>query len=327
MNNKQTFTNLNLLFAGFLLLLVSPPVAAQEPSEKPSDAASAIASSTSTQDYSFSTYAAAEESSEKPSDAASAIDSSTQRQDDSQELTKQLANPIAALTLVPFQVDYNEGIGVGGNGQNWTTKIQPVVPFSLNDDWNLISRTILPVIDQQDVISPGSSQFGLGDTVQSLFFSPNEPGPFGEVFGIGLVTLLPTTTDDLLGSEKWGLGPTAIALKQQGGWTYGGLVNHIESVGGASDRADVSATFIQPFLSYATEKQTTFSISSEATYDWQSEQWSVPINLEVKQLLKIGKAPIQIGAGLRYWADSPDNGPQGWGARITATLIFPKFGR
>jgi hypothetical protein len=245
---------------------------------------------------------------------------------DKESLTKELANPIAALTLLPFQVDYNKGHGVDGNGKNWTLKIQPVIPFSINDDWNLISRTILPVIDQQDVF-PGSGESGLGDTAQSFFLSPNEPGPFGEVWGAGLVVLLPTATDDLLGTEKWGIGPTAIGLKQVGPWTFGGLINHIESVGGNGDRADVSQTFLQPFLSYATEKHTTFSLDAEATYDWKSEQWSVPLNFEVKQLVMIGKAPIQIGAGARYWADSPDNGPEGWGLRITATFLFPKFKR
>jgi hypothetical protein len=291
MKIKPIFSS--LLFVGFSLLIVSPQVGAEEPIEKPSNDEHAIVSSTPTQE-------------------------------DSKDLSKQLANPIAALNIIPFQVDYNDGLGVGGKGENWTTKIQPVIPFAINDDWNLISRTILPYIDQQDVISPGSSQSGLGDTVQSFFFSPNEPGPFGEVWGAGLVALLPTATDDLLGTEKWGIGPTAIGLKQVGPWTFGGLVNHIESVGGDGNRADVSLTFIQPFLSYVTEKQTTFSLSPEMTYDWESEEWSVPINFEVKQLVMIGKAPIQIGAGARYWADSPDNGPEGWGVRFSVTLLFPK---
>jgi hypothetical protein len=295
MNIKPFFSS--LLFAGFFLLLVSPHAGAEEPSEKPSN-------------------------------DENAIDSSTPAQDDSKDLSKSLANPIAALNIIPFQFDYNDGLGVDGNGQSWSVDIQPVVPFAINDDWNLISRTIIPVIDQQDVLFPGSRETGLGDTVQSFFFSPNEPGPFGEVFGVGLVSLLPTATNDLLGAEKWGLGPTAIALKQQGPWTHGGLVNHIVSVGGDGDRADVSATFIQPFISYVTEsKKTTFSLTSEASYDWESEQWSVPLNFEVKQLVMIGKAPIQIGVGPRYWVDSPDNGPQGWGVRISATLIFPKFTR
>ena len=163
--------------------------------------------------------------------------------------------------------------------------------------------------------------------MQSFFVSPNKPGPFGEIWGAGLVTLLPTATDDLLGTEKWGIGPTAIVLKQEGPWTFGGLVNHIESVGGDNDRADVSQTYLQPFLSYVTENQTTFSLSPEVTYDWEIEQWSIPINFEVKKLVMIGKAPIQIGAGVRYWADSPDNGPEGWGLRLSLTFLFPSGGK
>jgi len=99
---------------------------------------------------------------------------------------------------------------------------------------------------------------------------------------------LPTATDDALGGEKFGLGPTAVALKQQGPWTYGALANHVWSVAGDDDREDVNATFLQPFLSYITATHTTFGLNTESTYDWQNDQWSVPINLTVAQLLKIG---------------------------------------
>jgi hypothetical protein len=102
------------------------------------------------------------------------------------------------------------------------------------------------------------------------------------------------------------------------------LFNHIESVSGDDDRSDVSATFIQPFLTYITKTKTTFALNTESTYDWEKETWSVPINFNVLQLLRIGKLPVQIGAGVRYWADSPENGPQDWGARIQCTMLLPK---
>jgi hypothetical protein len=202
--------------------------------------------------------------------------------------------------------------------------VQPVVPFSLNDDWNLISRTILPIIDQDDVPFSGVGETGLGDTVQSLFFSPKAPTSSGWIWGAGPVFLLPTATDDILGAEKWGIGPTAVALKQVGPWTYGGLVNHIESVRGDSNRADVSATFLQPFLSYVTPTQTTFSVNMESTYDWEREDWSVPINFNVSQLLRLGNQLVQLGAGLRYWASAPEAGPEGWGIRFNVVLLYPR---
>ena len=136
--------------------------------------------------------------------------------------------------------------------------------------------------------------------------------------------LLPTATEDVLGAEQWAAGPTAVALRQSGSWTYGALANHIESFAGDGDRADVSATFLQPFLTYITAKQTTFAINTESTYDWETEQWSVPLNLQASQLLKLGGQHVQVGGGVRYWLDSPSGGPDGWGLRMNLVLVFPR---
>ncbi len=245
---------------------------------------------------------------------------------DEAELAKMLSNPIASLIIVPIQADYDENFGPDEEGSVWRINIQPVVPFTLNEEWNLISRTILPVIDQDDIPLKGMGESGIGDIVQSLFLSPQKPTSSGIIWGAGPVFLIPTATDDALGSEKWGIGPTAVALKQDGPWTYGALTNHIESFAGDDDRADVSLTLLQPFLTYRTRTMTTLALEMQSTYDWENEQWSVPINFSVQQLLKIGKMPLQIGAGVRYWADSPDNGAEDWGVRLMMTFLFPKIG-
>ena len=243
---------------------------------------------------------------------------------DEEDLAKKLANPVASLISVPIQANYDENIGPNEDGSVWRINIQPVIPITLSDKWNLISRTILPVIDQEDIPIKGKGESGIGDILQSLFFSPTEPTARGWIWGAGPVFLLPTASEDVLGTEQWGIGPTAVGLKQVGPWTIGGLVNHVESVAGEEDRADVSATFNQPFLSYITKTKTTISLNTESTYDWENEEWSVPINFNVLQLLKIGPQIIQVGVGVRYWADSPDGGPQDWGARLQLTFLFPK---
>jgi hypothetical protein len=236
------------------------------------------------------------------------------------DLAKKLANPISDLISVPIQSNYDFGIGAG-DGTKWTTNIQPVIPFGISEDWNIISRTILPVIDQEGIAPAGSSldEFGLGDTVQSFFFSPKQSSP---IWGVGPVFLIPTATDSLLGTEKWGIGPTAVVLKQEGPWTYGALANHLWDFAGDDSRDPVNATFLQPFVAYITPTKTTFTLNTETTYDWQNDQWIVPINFIVSQLLKIGDQPVQAFVGARYYAEKPANGPE-WGLRLGMTFLFP----
>jgi len=239
------------------------------------------------------------------------------------DLAKKLSNPVAAMISVPFQFNYDRGFGPD-DGNRETLNIQPVIPFSLNDDWNLISRTILPVIWQNDIAGQSGNQFGLGDITQSFFFSPKQPGPGGIIWGVGPVFLIPTGTDDMLGTGKWGAGPTAVLLKQDGPWTYGILANHIWSFAGEGSRPDVSSTFLQPFLSYTTKDAWTFTLNTESSYDWKGDQWSIPINFNVSKLVKFGEQPVSLSAGVRYWADTPENSAEGWGFRLGLTFLFPK---
>jgi len=245
-------------------------------------------------------------------------------QESAADLAKKLSNPVAALISLPFQLNYDEKIGPTESGERWLLNVQPVVPFTLNEDWNVISRTILPVVSQKDIFPGAGSQSGIGDIVQSVFFSPKAPTAGGWIWGAGPVLLLPTGSDDLLSAKKWGLGPTAVLLKQDHGWTYGALANHIWSVAGDSARSDISTTFVQPFLSYTTPTAWTFAVNTESTYDWKNDQWSVPLNLFVSKVTKIDTQLISVGGGVRYWADGPDSGPHGWGLRLVVTLLFPK---
>lgn len=245
-----------------------------------------------------------------------------QQADQSVELAKKLANPVASLISVPLQFNYDDNFGANDDGSKSVLNIQPVIPFSLNAKWNLITRTIVPLASTTNV-PPGFSESGLGDIVQSFFFSPKEPVG-GWILAAGPVILYPSATDRTLGGEKWGAGPTALALKQQGPWTLGMLVNHIESFAGTSARTDISATFVQPFVAYITKTKTTLGLNTESTYNWETAQWSIPINASVSQLLKVGPQILQVQAGIRYWAESPANGPDGFGFRAAVTFLFPK---
>ncbi|HSU67435.1 MAG TPA: hypothetical protein VLJ39_11220 [Tepidisphaeraceae bacterium] len=243
--------------------------------------------------------------------------------DDAQELAKKLSNPVASLISVPFQGNFDVGSGVTGDGSKFTLNIQPVVPISISTNANLIVRTIVPVIAQANIRGDHETDFGLGDVVQSFFYSPKKPTAGGIIWGAGPVFLYPTGTSQYTTGKKWGAGPTFVVLKQFGQTTVGLLANHIWSVAGSNNRPAVSSTFLQPFVSYTTKGATTYTFNAESTYNWKTKQWSVPINATIAQLVRIGKQPVSIGFGGRYYVATPDFGPH-WGVRVVTTLLFPK---
>jgi len=236
------------------------------------------------------------------------------------DLAQQLANPVASLISVPFQNNIDCCYGELG-GARYTLNIQPVIPISISDDWNMIVRTIVPIIYQEPSVAGGEDAFGFGDTVQSFFFSPKAVHN-GLVWAVGPVFLYPTG-ESALGSERWGAGPTGLILKQApGGVTYGMLVNHLWSFAGDSDRADFSNTLLQPFISKSLPNSTTFSLNSETSYDWIRDSWTVPINVGVSHIVRFGRQPVQIAGTGRYYLAAPTGGPE-WGVRVTMTLLFP----
>jgi hypothetical protein len=231
---------------------------------------------------------------------------------------------VANLISVPVQYNRDEYGGANDGAVVNSVVMQPVVPFTLNEDWNLITRTIVPLVDREDFPVAALNESGLGDITESLFFSPKEPTAGGVIWGAGPVLLLPTASDDTLGTGKWGVEPTGVVLKQTGPWTVGMLANHIWSVAGDDDRTDVNATFLQPFFSYTTKSHMTVGAYTESAYDWESEQWSVPLIVQAGQLFKIGPQIMQFAVAGKYWAEAPDDGPEGWGLRAQLTFLFPK---
>ena len=241
------------------------------------------------------------------------------------DLAQSLTNPLADLMTIPIQMNYDREIGVQDEGWKLQTNIQPVIPVDLTREWMLITRTTLPVIYQDDVFAGAGSQFGLGDTSLSLFLSPQRPASDSVIWGAGPIFLLPTATDSKLGADKWGAGPTAVALTMRGPWTIGALGNHIWSFAGDSDGPDINNTLLQPFAAYTWPNAWTVSMQSETTYDWNSENWSVPVNLAVAKLVRWGKLPVSLQAGVGYWLESPDSGAEGFRFRLQANFVLPRL--
>jgi len=235
-------------------------------------------------------------------------------------LAKQLANPVANLISVPFQNNFDFNVGPF-EGFKYTLNIQPVVPISIGENWNMISRTIVPIISQNDVSAKGENEFGLGDIAQSIFFSPKEVKN-GLVWGVGPVFLLPTATDNALGANKWGIGPNALILKLNGQWTYGALVNHIWSYAGGGAN-DINATFFQPFMTYASKTGASITIASENTQSWDNDIFGGFAGVFYAKVVRFGKQMMQLGGGPKIYYGNNSFNPE-WGFRANIIFLFPK---
>jgi hypothetical protein len=237
-------------------------------------------------------------------------------------LAKQLANPVAALISVPIEFTWDTRAGVNETGSISTLIFKPVIPMSLNSDWNLISRTIVPMIQFNDVV-PGTTTSGFGDVLQSFFFSPKAPTAGGVIWGVGPAISIPVGRDQF-STNQWGLGPTGVVLVQQGPWTYGALVNQIWGVSGSQEgKPYQNAFYAQPFLSRTFPGGRSLGANLEMNYDWERQQWKIPLNLSASQVTRIGSQMVSFGATARYYVARPDGAPE-WGLRFTVTLLFPK---
>lgn len=236
------------------------------------------------------------------------------------ELAKKLANPVAALVSLPLQANWDFHNGPQ-NATRFTLNVQPVIPFSMGEKWNLITRTILPIIYAESPVQGGTTSEGIGDVNQSFFFSPKAPTSGGWIWGVGPVLYYPTGSEEI-SARKWAAGPTAVVLKQESGWTYGMLANHLESFSGPGPNY-ISSSFLQPFLAYTTKTYTTFTLNTETTYSWREDEWTVPVNVLAAQMLKLGGIPISLQLGGRVYAERPEGGPD-WGIRFAVTFLFPK---
>jgi predicted small secreted protein len=234
-------------------------------------------------------------------------------------LNKKSQNPIASLISLPLQNNTNFNAGPDDKTTN-VLNVQPVLPLALSEDWNLITRLVLPVVYVPKDVVPGANEaFGLGDSLLSGFFSPQSSGDF--TWGAGPVLLLPTKTDDALGAGEWGLGPTAVAVWTPGKWVVGGLVNNIWSVEG-----NVNQMILNPFINYNLPNSWALQTLPIITANWKADsgnQWTVPLGGGVSKLVKVGNQPIVFGLGAYHNVVRPDHAPD-WTLQFSIKFLFPK---
>jgi len=257
--------------------------------------------------------------------AATPLWSQEKKELSAEELAKKSQNPVEPMISVPFQNNVNFGYGPHDNTQN-VLNIQPVVPFSLSKEWNLITRTIAPVIDQ-----PWPEQkFGLGDINISLFLSPAKPHMVDEgafIWGAGPILQFPTATDTVLGSGKWAAGPAAVGVYMKGPWVVGILANNLWSYAGDSDRQGVNQMLLQPFINFNLPKGWFVVTSPILTADWKakkgSDTWLVPMGAGVGKVFKIGNQSFSASVQYYYNVAKPEIGPTS-DLRLGLSLLFPK---
>ena len=243
-------------------------------------------------------------------------------QDDKAELARAAQNPLASMISLPFQNNFNFGLGPHDRTQ-YLLNIQPVIPIRLSDSWNLINRTIVPVLYQPDIYAEQGSTGGVGDIQTSFFLSPARPGRL--IWGVGPIFQFPSATNAMLGQGQWGLGPTFVALTMQGPWVVGGLVNNVWSVGGQEARPDVNQFLFQYFINYNMPEGWYITATPILTANWKAaegEEWTVPFGGGFGKIFRLGKLPVNGSATVYYNAVRPTDAAD-WSLRLQLTFMFP----
>ncbi len=226
-------------------------------------------------------------------------------------------NPLAASTKLPLTL--NAGLGAGPDHKTETAlNIEPTIPFTLNGQWDLITRTSISVGHLPDPVNAS----GLGDASTSLFFSPAKVGAWD--WGVGPILQVPTATNSNLGARKWAAGPTAALVYVDGPWVNGIVASHVWSFAGARNQPGVSQTQVEVQFSYTFASNWYIQTDPTITYDWKASagnRWTVPLGLDVGKLLSAGSQSLGLQAGAYRNLRMPDGAPN-WVLRAQVTWTY-----
>jgi hypothetical protein len=248
-----------------------------------------------------------------------------------EELAKAAQNPVAAMISLPFQLNATCNYGVDSlqkRDTQYVINIQPVIPITLNKDWNLITRTIVPVTSQPNPVEDVSPVGGIANIQETLFFSPAKPGKI--LWGAGPVFQFPTATSKMLGSPKWSGGPAFVVLAMPGHWLVGFLAQNVWSFAGPQNAPRVNQFLLQYFVSYNFKGGWYVGSSPINTADWTQPQskdvWTVPLGMCLGKIVRIGRQPVNVQLAYYYNVMRPTGSvPSGpYTIRFQLQFLFPK---
>ena len=251
------------------------------------------------------------------------------------EIAKASQNPLTAMYSLPIQNNTYFNNAYDGKTKN-VSNFQPVLPFDFNDDWQVVTRTIMPLVSQPTYTRPATQggydrEFGLGDTTFTAFFTPKTTGESGWIWGVGPSFYLPTASDPDLGTEKWGAGLSAVALKMDGKWVYGALLAQMWSFAGPGQDAGekiVNGMTIQPFVNYNMDDGWFLTTVPIITANWDADEyhnvWTVPVGAGIGRAMKLGKIPMTAQLHGYYNVMTPDDYGEEWQMRVQVQLLFPR---
>lgn len=245
-------------------------------------------------------------------------------EDETAELQRASQNPVSSMISLPFQNNTFFETGPKGKTQN-ILLIQPVIPFSINDDWNFIARSVIPLLTQPPFNNAQKRNFGLGNIQFQGFLSPKE-GVGGWLVGFGPILEFPTNSgpDGRFGSDNFSAGPAFVALKMKGPWVYGGLITHLWSYAGSDP--EVNTTVFQPFVNYNLKNGWYLGLSPAIVANWaahNSQRWTIPLGGGIGRVFRIGKQPVNASVRVYHNVQSPRNGSD-WQLQLSLQFLFPK---
>lgn len=240
---------------------------------------------------------------------------------DTTALAKEQQNPISSMTTIPWQFNFNSGGGLEDR-TFFLLNVQPVMPFRVSSRWNMIVRTIVPVLSAP---GPETSRFtGLGDIQEQIYLTPSRGGKV--IWGAGPVLSMPTATTAAGETGSWAAGPTFVALTMPGPWVVGAVVNNVWTFSDSGSTTKVNQFLLQPFVNYNFGKGWAISTVPVITANWDAEsgqQWTVPIGAGISRTTVFSGRPMTLA--IHYYRNvvRPDSAAADQ-VRFMLVMLFPK---